>query len=191
MAGATSWIVACAKCGLRWKRPEPMSPISEYERQTVESRPCPGCGARFPAAKSGPPYTDSAFVEQPDPRPYAQPTLQPGFDSKPGFLVFAAIQFHDDPSPGVDDMNRHSIAGCLALGLLGGLIAGNRLNGRLIGRPADPVPPGEAVLPRDWKSYACGGGARPAGGSECGGAGRESAARPGLKTSIRDSGRVS
>ena len=45
MAGATSWIVACAKCGLRWKRPEPMSPISEYERQTVESRPCPGCGA--------------------------------------------------------------------------------------------------------------------------------------------------
>ena len=78
MAGATSWIVACAKCGLRWKRPEPMSPISEYERQTVESRPCPGCGAtRFPAAKSGPPYTDSAFVEQPDPRRTPNPLYSP------------------------------------------------------------------------------------------------------------------
>ena len=50
--------------------------------------------------------------------------------------------------------NRHPFAVCLALGLLGGLIAGDRLNGRLFGRPADPALPGEGALPRDWKSYS-------------------------------------
>jgi len=34
--------VACAACDERWHR---VGNLSEYERQAVESRPCPCCGA--------------------------------------------------------------------------------------------------------------------------------------------------
>ena len=47
-------------------------------------------------------------------------------------------------------MNRRTVAPCLAVALLGGLVAGQKL----VGRPADPVQPGDALLPRDWNSYA-------------------------------------
>jgi hypothetical protein len=38
---AGGWIVTCAACGQAWKR---VGTISEYERQAVESQPCPTCG---------------------------------------------------------------------------------------------------------------------------------------------------
>ena len=47
-------------------------------------------------------------------------------------------------------MNRRTVALCLSVALLGGVVAGDKL----IGRPADPVAPGGALLPRDWNSYA-------------------------------------
>ncbi|WP_145241590.1 hypothetical protein [Urbifossiella limnaea] len=36
------YTVACASCGLRWQKP---GSLSAYEGQSVESRPCPSCGA--------------------------------------------------------------------------------------------------------------------------------------------------
>jgi hypothetical protein len=35
------WTVACGACGFGWHR---AGVGSDYERQAVESRPCPGCG---------------------------------------------------------------------------------------------------------------------------------------------------
>ena len=36
------WVVVCESCRTRWNRP---GRPAEYERQAVESRPCPACGA--------------------------------------------------------------------------------------------------------------------------------------------------
>ncbi len=49
-----SWTVGCAGCERRWDR---VGNYSEYERQAVESRPCPGCGG----------YT--LVCREPQPRP--------------------------------------------------------------------------------------------------------------------------
>ena len=35
------WTVACGACGFGWHR---AGIASVYERQAIESRPCPGCG---------------------------------------------------------------------------------------------------------------------------------------------------
>ncbi|MBN9520874.1 hypothetical protein J0H58_20530 [bacterium] len=37
-----NYAVECASCGLRWQRP---GSLSAHEGQSVESRPCPKCGA--------------------------------------------------------------------------------------------------------------------------------------------------
>ena len=37
-----NWAVTCESCALTWKR---TGGLSDYERQAIESRPCPGCGA--------------------------------------------------------------------------------------------------------------------------------------------------
>jgi hypothetical protein len=37
-----SWAISCDSCDLRWMRP---GVVSDYERQAIESRPCPCCGA--------------------------------------------------------------------------------------------------------------------------------------------------
>ena len=42
MSNMEVWIVSCASCDLRWDR---VGNMSEYERQAVESHPCPRCGA--------------------------------------------------------------------------------------------------------------------------------------------------
>ncbi|MBX9579983.1 MAG: hypothetical protein K2X87_06705 [Gemmataceae bacterium] len=34
--------VACGSCELHWVRP---AGVGEFERQAIESRPCPACGA--------------------------------------------------------------------------------------------------------------------------------------------------
>jgi rRNA maturation endonuclease Nob1 len=36
------WIVACEACDLRWNR---VGNLTEYERQAIESQPCPICGS--------------------------------------------------------------------------------------------------------------------------------------------------
>ena len=36
------YTVVCASCGFRWQRP---GALSTHEGQSVESRPCPTCGA--------------------------------------------------------------------------------------------------------------------------------------------------
>jgi len=37
-----AWTVCCVSCGHRWNL---VGSWSEYERQAIESRPCPKCGA--------------------------------------------------------------------------------------------------------------------------------------------------
>jgi hypothetical protein len=37
-----AWTVCCESCGHRWNL---VGNWSEYERQAIESRPCPKCGA--------------------------------------------------------------------------------------------------------------------------------------------------
>ena len=37
-----NYTVVCASCGLNWQRP---GSLSAHEGQSVESRPCPTCGA--------------------------------------------------------------------------------------------------------------------------------------------------
>lgn len=37
-----NWFVGCASCDLTWKR---AGGLTDYERQAIESRPCPACGA--------------------------------------------------------------------------------------------------------------------------------------------------
>ncbi|HYH69562.1 MAG TPA: hypothetical protein VD866_33005, partial [Urbifossiella sp.] len=56
-ASVGNFTVACASCGLRWQRP---GSLSTHEGQSVESRPCPSCGAYTlgcaevrPAARGG------------------------------------------------------------------------------------------------------------------------------------------
>jgi hypothetical protein len=39
---AAMWMVTCAACELRWNR---VGNLTEYERQAIESQPCPGCGS--------------------------------------------------------------------------------------------------------------------------------------------------
>ncbi|HEY1187594.1 MAG TPA: hypothetical protein VGE74_08040 [Gemmata sp.] len=42
LATAENWAVTCGSCAFAWKR---TGGLSDYERQAIESRPCPGCGA--------------------------------------------------------------------------------------------------------------------------------------------------
>jgi rRNA maturation endonuclease Nob1 len=51
-----SWTVRCQDCGHAWKL---VGHWSHYEREAIESRPCPSCGAYALAS--------------PEPRPNAQP----------------------------------------------------------------------------------------------------------------------
>ena len=37
-----SWVVSCESCEVNWPR---LGEFSEYEREAIESRPCPRCGA--------------------------------------------------------------------------------------------------------------------------------------------------
>lgn len=37
-----AWMVCCGSCNHRWNL---VGSFSEYERQAIESRPCPKCGA--------------------------------------------------------------------------------------------------------------------------------------------------
>jgi hypothetical protein len=51
-----SWTVVCAGCGIQWHR---VGAASDFEKQTIESRPCPQCGGytltcREPKPQSGP-----------------------------------------------------------------------------------------------------------------------------------------
>lgn len=36
-----SWSVVCGSCSVNWPR---VGQFSDYERESIESRPCPGCG---------------------------------------------------------------------------------------------------------------------------------------------------
>lgn len=41
-ATAGTWAVLCGSCPLNWTRG---GPLADYERQAIESKPCPACGA--------------------------------------------------------------------------------------------------------------------------------------------------
>ena len=58
-----AWTVCCESCEHRWNL---VGHWSEYERQAIESRPCPECGA----------YTLSS------PEPTRQPSKRPMFNRR-------------------------------------------------------------------------------------------------------------
>jgi hypothetical protein len=63
------WTVACGACGFGWHR---AGVVAEYERQAIESRPCPGCGL----------YTLACREPKPAARKGRRGTSPPG--TKPG-----------------------------------------------------------------------------------------------------------
>ena len=60
-----SWTVVCAGCGIQWHR---VGKASEFECQSIESRPCPQCGG----------YTLTCREAKPQSGPRAGRTSRPG-----------------------------------------------------------------------------------------------------------------
>lgn len=66
-----AWTVCCGSCKHRWNL---VGSFSEYERQAIESRPCPKCGA----------YTLNS------PEPTRPPAKKPMFNRRVRFQVATA-----------------------------------------------------------------------------------------------------